>query len=491
MSRTNSVTPLVPEVTEVAPVNADHVNNGFTMRNTQAFELIPPITQSNGTPKISSRQQNNDIKVSDDQVHDKKNGGHLVVSLEPEENEKGRSSLDYRTDLDMDFYYCLRPLLLCMQFFGIWHGYIVDPLHNPPPKTLFKKIFNSKNYSVVVQIFLWFNAIRYFPSFFTGSLLDPQRLFAKVIFQVFTLQCALNSSVFFWCLSKPNKVAIFFHHFEVSIQTNPEARVDPRWLRRGSWVCAVIGCIFITIHFLNQGTNTMLPLELFRNNSVIFSAPMESSYPLQFLFLVIFVYDFAAWVFPLLFFILICLMLSRQFVLLDSRLEKSLRIARLDGCFPKDFEILRRQHEALATAVDTSNDGLFTFVNLVTYMTMAPLACFLLYRIISPVKYALGITGWVMYWTWIISIFINVIVASWIAALVSDRAHDPRERLFMVNLWNITNEEIMQMNVFLNRLSGDPIGYTIFDLVTITKPFILTIGGLLLTYYALISEFQG
>ena len=34
----------------------------------------------------------------------------------------------------------------------------------------------------------------------------------------------------------------------------------------------------------------------------------------------------------------------------------------------------------------------------------------------------------------------------------------------------------LQMNMFLSRLNGAEIGFTIFDLVTLTKPFILTVS---------------
>ncbi|XP_041470415.1 uncharacterized protein LOC121419973 [Lytechinus variegatus] len=482
MSR-SSISPLVENEAKNEVANA-WTNGTAPPMTPQRKELVelPPLKQSNGTPVNGTPLVKRHIVPP--------KAMETTVSLEIEENEKGMSSLDYRKDINMEFYLLLGPLIKCMSLFGLWHGYVVDPVHNPPPKTTFKRIFNQKNYCIFAQVLLWFNTLRYAPAFFVGSYIDPIKLVPKVIFSIFTLQCALNSSVFFYCLSKKDKVSIFFHHFELAIQSNPTTAVDKTWLKRASWACTVVAIIFMVVHCLNQAANAYLPIETFRNNSLVFIAPMYYSAPLHAFFGIIYLYNFAAWIFPLLFFVLICIILSRQFVKLDQRLERSLRKARIDGCFPKDFEVLRRQHEALATALDTSNDGLFTYVNLVTYATMAPLAVFLLYRIITSPSYQLGLSGWFFYWTWMINIFINVIIVSWIAAITSTKAHDPRERLFLVNLWNITNEEIMQMNVFLNRVSGDPMGYTIFDLVTITKPFILTIGGLLLTFYAIISEFN-
>ena len=413
MSRTNSVSPLVPDGNDNG--NLEEYRNGVAHHVNPAFEL-PPLKQSNGTPLTKRRLPDEERDESGQNA-----GRTVMVSMEPEENEKGRSSLDYRTDLDMEFYRLLGPLIKAMTFFGLWHGYVVDPLHNPPPKTTWKKVFNSKNYCVFVQILLWLNTIRYAPSFFVGSFLAPERTFVKVILQFFTLQCALNASVFFWCVSKKDKFAIFLHHFEVAIQCNPTTAVNAKWMKRGSRICLAVAIIFMTLHFFNQATTALAPLPIFRNNSLLFVAPFEYSIPLQFVMIVVFIFNFAAWIFPLLFYTFICVILSRKFVHMDLRLEKSLRKGRIDGCFPKDFEILRRQHEALATALDTSNDGLFTYVNLVTYVTMAPLACFLLYKIISPNPLPIGITGWIFYWTWMVSIFINVLLVSWIAALVNDR----------------------------------------------------------------------
>lgn len=415
MSR-SSVSPLVEDGAENEMGTAWTNGTAPSMIPTthEGFEL-PPLKISNGTPlngtPLTKRQTGETTKRPLE----------MTVSMEIEENEKGLSSLDYMKDIDMEFYALLGPLIKCMAFFGLWHGYVVDPLHNPPPKTRFKKIFNQKNYCILAQILLWFNTLRYAPAFFVGSYRDPIKIVPKVIFSIFTLQCALNSSVFFYCLSKKNKVSIFFHHFESAIQSNPVTAVDKKWLKRASWVCTIVAIIFVVIHCLNQAANAYLPIETFRNNSLVFIAPMYYSSPLHVFFGIIFLFNFAAWIFPLLFFVLICIILSRQFVKLDLRIERSLRKARIDGCFPKDFEVLRRQHEALCTALDTSNDGLFTYVNLVTYATMAPLAVFLLYRIITSPSYELGLSGWFFYWTWMINIFINVIIVSWIAAISSTK----------------------------------------------------------------------
>ncbi|PIK59937.1 hypothetical protein BSL78_03157 [Apostichopus japonicus] len=486
MSRSNSVGPLIGNLgTEetiesrgiTKPKNLPPINNS----NGNGIANDAVVTISNGMDKrpsdvsfeMSSKTSNDYIMDENDDLYD------LPFSVR------------YRDDLNLTFYHGMSPLLNAMRVFGLWHSNVIDPHGSKVTKRgLFRKIVNGKLYGVIVMIVLWLNFLRFVPSFFVGAVLDPDRLYFKMIYVTFLLQCALNHTAIFLAITRKSSICQFFHHWEVAIQSDHYNRINLKWLRRWCRIFAVVGIIYITSHILNQTFGVFGPIESIRNSSDIFVAPFSRHIALHLYVIISNIFGFASWIYTIFLFVTVCICFIRQFENFDARFARAITKARARNVFPENFEDLRHDHEDLCYAVRLCNDSLFTYLNLIAYGTMVPLACFLLYNLLFSNSISGHYSAYFMYIVWLLSIFVNICVVSWIAALVSSKAHDPREHIFKIDLKNVTMDQLLQMQTFLARLSNEPVGFSIYDLVVLTKPFILTIGGLGITYYALISEVQ-
>ena len=341
-----------------------------------------------------------------------------IASLGAADQLYGKAPMDCNEG-HVSLYKALLPIIKCMEVFGIWHSEAICPEKRQIKKSTLRKIFNSKNYSILVMILLWFNWLRFVPAFFVGSGLDPSILYFKVIYIAFLTQCALNQSVIFWTTSKPERMAAFFDHWEKNIQCNPVTAATVCWVRKRAIIFSVIGVIYVVLHTLNQSSSVFSPVEGIFNASQIFAAPFIPNAGIHLMIIIINIFNLAVWIYPIFLLIIFTMLLRRQFEELNDRIETAVNDASEKGIFPPNFAALRNQHNNLCIAVDKADKGMFTYLNVITYGTMVPLACFLFYNLIFSGGETRGITAYLMYIVWIISIFINVCVVSWIAALMS------------------------------------------------------------------------
>ncbi|XP_077981992.1 uncharacterized protein LOC144437000 [Glandiceps talaboti] len=463
------------------------------------------LSMSNSADQTKVRDKVN-YKVLEDGVNEIADNEDLDVDSrdktideeDADDDDEENDTLGYEVRDSLTFYEAMWPLILAMKMFGLWHSNnVIDPQsrkqNTDAKRGILKTIFCLRTYCIFVILVLWLNVFRYVPAFFYGppNAMLEEKLFAKVIYVAFLLQCAGNATVMFYATSKLDKLPKFFHHWEGRIQTSEENRVDLAFVRRRSVVFTVLAVIYIIFHLIYRSYCIFGPNEWMNNSTVVFVAPFPDSLSIHACFLVVDVFECASWVYSIFFYILICLVIRNQFQLFDKRLDKAVIIAyEKNGGMPENFEELRCQHQELCVAVNHSNGGLFTYINVIAYGTMLPLVCFLLHQLLFSQTYADDISDIMMYVIWLISIFINVPLVSWTAAIVNTRAHAPLNKTYNISVNNATSEELLMLNMFMSRLNGIAVGYTIFDLVTITKPFILTIAGLGVTYFALLAEFQ-
>ncbi|XP_038058171.1 uncharacterized protein LOC119729607 [Patiria miniata] len=467
MSRTNSVCPLVADESPPPPyATGNPPTNAYEMAQTTGSAVSFTVRS-----KMSSVDN-----------------GTGITDIAAQHQIMQDNDADDDSDIQLTYYEAMSPLFKFMQIMGLWHSEVINPSKR---KSKSRRILNARNYSILVLFLLWFNLLRFLPAFFVGPELDPSRLYFKVIYMTVLLQAALNASVNFWAASRKTMLRDYFVHFEKSIQRDPENKIDLGWLRGRAKAFTVVAVIYVTCHFLNQTVGVFGPVESIRNSTNIFVAPFNPHVVVHIICIYLNIYVFASWIFPLLYFLLTCQLMSRLFHDFDVRIGIDIQRATAAKIFPPTFEKLRRQHQYLCESVSLANSGLFTYISLITYVTMGPLACFMLYQLLFSQGIAGNVSAYLMYAIWLSSIFVNVCVVSWYAAVMSSKAHDAKDDCYVCCIDSVTNEQLMQMNMFLSRLNGEDIGFTIFDLVTLTKPFILTIAGLVLTYYAIISEFQG
>ncbi|XP_072013319.1 uncharacterized protein [Amphiura filiformis] len=92
--------------------------------------------------------------------------------------------------------------------------------------------------------------------------------------------------------------------------------------------------------------------------------------------------------------------------------------------------------------------------------------------------------------------FIRIITGFWLGdktslqyKFVPLKAHDIGNYIHDIGVFDISkNEDVVQIHMFLSKLNGPPIAFTLWNILPITKEFILTVVGVFITYYALVAQ---
>ncbi|XP_072013327.1 uncharacterized protein [Amphiura filiformis] len=90
---------------------------------------------------------------------------------------------------------------------------------------------------------------------------------------------------------------------------------------------------------------------------------------------------------------------------------------------------------------------------------------------------------------WALMVCINFAILGCFAAQVNEKAHDIGNYIHDIGVFDISkNEDVVQIHMFLSKLNGPPIAFTLWNILPITKEFILTVVGVFITYYALVAQ---
>ncbi|XP_070577621.1 uncharacterized protein [Ptychodera flava] len=387
------------------------------------------------------------------------------------ENGFGDNTVEYTYTSDLEtstFYKTLKPLLLSMSFFGLYQCSLKkDGLGNA------KRYFCTL-YSMFVVLLGWANFARYVASFWLDKDTNEEYHVAAIVSTVWLFQCAANGTVcFYLCMSA--KYSVFFQHFQRYCQSPTSfslgLNVDTRWLRKIVLVFVMICLGFVTSNvacllFLIYG-----PLESSRNETAIFLTPFDLSSHIAVQLTVIagYVVASASWVFPIAITCVVSMQLGRQFTKLTENLSRQVKNGTQGLNNMEDF---RTEHQHLSNSVRLA-DSIFAFLILLAVASNLPLACFLLFQLVVA-NHQFSILMSIMVGFWLLINFLNIGMISWSSAVMHEKAHNAEHSLHDIPLRSrIENHKMLQITLFISRLNGAPIAFTIWKLVPLTKPFIL------------------
>ncbi|GFO27965.1 odorant/gustatory chemosensory receptor-like 122 [Plakobranchus ocellatus] len=83
----------------------------------------------------------------------------------------------------------------------------------------------------------------------------------------------------------------------------------------------------------------------------------------------------------------------------------------------------------------------------------------------------------------------NVFIVGLIACHMASM-HSAGSTLQTIQTANMNQEQFGQLQMFLSKLNGPPMGFTIFGLITVTKELILTLFGLYITYGVVLLQLE-
>ncbi|XP_033735137.1 gustatory receptor for sugar taste 61a-like [Pecten maximus] len=149
---------------------------------------------------------------------------------------------------------------------------------------------------------------------------------------------------------------------------------------------------------------------------------------------------------------------------------------------------IRLKHLQLCKAVAILEQDTKYLIS-VNFCTNIFLICFILYQIVAT-NSTISLMGYITFSFWLVMNFSFISSLSITAAQVNEQAHSPLDYIFDVEMDDMSRSEALQLQLFLSKLNGPAIGFTVMGLITITKELILTLTGVVLTYFFLLLQFN-
>ncbi|XP_013393155.2 uncharacterized protein LOC106160930 [Lingula anatina] len=400
------------------------------------------------------------------------------------------------TQSQSEIYQLFKPFLALMSVLGLYHerrsGAKVHDAFLSDKKNSTAKLNWWKVYGVVAVVVLWLNAVRGFTAFDGSESLSSPFVFFKVLYVAYYIYCALLSTLCFHMCNQEDGLGTFWQEV-AQLEHEIPTIVKANGLRRVISVSAAFAIIFVLFNFVYMLSTTVIgaqfpffftPFDRFVNMTVMTT---ESGLVLGFTCLVGLIMSGAAYASVALF-VCVCYVHYCSFREFNAEFKEavkhSIKSERLI-----DLETYRRKHQKICRLMEISDDLFSAFVAF-TLVFSTGLLCLLIYILIyhfsavtSSVINIIAFTIW-------ISQFILQLTLISMGAFVNHQAHSPLSELHDIQLDPFKIDQLIPFQMFLNKLSVNPIGFSALGLFTIDKPTILTIIGMVLTYFFLMIQFQ-
>ncbi|XP_071793784.1 uncharacterized protein [Asterias amurensis] len=174
--------------------------------------------------------------------------------------------------------------------------------------------------------------------------------------------------------------------------------------------------------------------------------------------------------------------MSRMFDNFNEKLQNGISE---DGKLQFSFEKLRCEHQRLAKVVATGNEIFSPFLGFIVASSLAEIAT-LLYQI-TRYSSQPGVVIICAIWFFICGGSIGVLF--WFAVHIHEQAHDAENYVHDISVWDQSEEGTpIQVMLFFAKLHGKPITLTVWNWAAITRDFVLTVFGILVSYFVIVVQ---
>ncbi|XP_064628567.1 uncharacterized protein LOC135488064 [Lineus longissimus] len=384
---------------------------------------------------------------------------------------------EYYTDTTT--YIAMLPLLNAMKLFGLYHGR------------------HSRNgsacalvYSAVISFLLMTASLRMLLLFESNESFSPE-LFTKVAVTNWFILCMIQALSSFRVWYSKDKAPGFMTDYH-KLVAHCEIKHDcfARKLRKRAVIATSLAVSIVVI-------NTFLIAYLLATSRamdfVLSPLQMFKGYPswvrslLTGLATVNLTYTSAAWVLPLAFGHCISYVVRSELNCFNNAFSN--QIDR-NGAFDGDLSDYRSRHQAITRLVKEADDLLGVQISCSLICGLA-LEIFMLYNTLWDGSIRHDSMQLLSYIYWIAGSGLCLVIIIYDGAMVNSAAHQSLSRLHDIKLQKHSNiRDLTEITIFLNKLSGPPIGLTAIGLFVIDKPTILTAIGMFLTYFVIVVQFR-
>ncbi|XP_071078868.1 uncharacterized protein [Haliotis cracherodii] len=383
----------------------------------------------------------------------------------------------------------MKPLLMSMKLLGLYFdpqqdGNMLEQSQNGRKRisTRLLSFFSHQLYCYMVLLLLWFNFVRCFVGIFPLN----ERLPFRVIPTSWYLQCSLNATIMIISCQRLRHLRSFYNHWDSLFKNNVTNQIGCGFIcpikylkvaTSGGWTLFFINIAAVLIISLgNLSTSVLLLGDLVR--------PFPSERWAAVLNLILHTFDTGAWIFPVIFVVVVSRVIKGQFLRFGQVLSKQIKEA--EDHIPDRLPELRSRYTQLCQAVDIINRT-FKWILGLSFFLQVLLACFVSYQMITG-KYEMFTTLTYSYWLGSCFVIITLLTSS--SSDVHDAAHSLLEDIFQIGTKNATSELLGQLNLFVSKLTGTSTGFTAINFFVIKNEFLLTLCGLFITYFFLLLQFK-
>ncbi|XP_033123658.1 uncharacterized protein LOC117122239 isoform X1 [Anneissia japonica] len=369
---------------------------------------------------------------------------------------------------------------------------VIGVFHDPPFVDVGKLESTSwKSWHAIVSLLSVFNFVRYIPEIWKPDFY-PGLTYIEIIMSAFFFHCMCIIIAFYVMCSKKSGFLAFFEHNQKYCNS-----IDSRILRcvpgKKQTKVEVNIALAITVVYAAVCLAVLLvfALVLETPDYHIQSAPWTSTASLVITITIgtLVTNAFIAYTF---FFCLVCRYLKKQFKLLANTFSEMLLEYENGRCEFVDDQLyvsIRKQHNHLCDSVVKADDCFSVFL-LSICSTQIPLIIFLAYQcLFSPGS--IDTKFGYIFWLVLNCFFVGSVTIY--AALLNSEIHDFNDKVYRLTVFSTMpcNNRLIPIHMlFLSRLNGPPVGFSVFGLITINKEVLLTLVGMIFTYFTILVQFE-
>ncbi|ESO97566.1 hypothetical protein LOTGIDRAFT_152656 [Lottia gigantea] len=316
---------------------------------------------------------------------------------------------------------------------------------------------------------------------YSGSDEFDELLFFKIQSTIWTLENAVKMLGLMYALFKKNKLPLFFQLWTTTCKDKPlgkhlKAVMKFSLMISTNFVIVNISSLILAFLAVPELGDLFLhatwPGIVGSSNNLMFKVMFT---------ICVFVNSGIA-MYSVAFMIVLCFALSREFYEVTDEIKS---FVEKDGGFSGDLESIRLRHQGLCRMTNILDDS-FMVVIAIVYIADVPMSCIILYNAIY-VQHTLALTLLNVFW--MVILMVHMTIVSIVCALINVAAHTPLEELYRISASQLQNQQI-QLIMFMNRLTGGEVGLTAIKMFIINRPTILTVIGMLITYFVLLVQFK-
>ncbi|XP_078373108.1 uncharacterized protein LOC144656748 isoform X1 [Oculina patagonica] len=330
-------------------------------------------------------------------------------------------------------------------------------------------------FCAVVLLGQWFVVIQALTSVFYEGLAQMKMFYFLLIVIIWYLQTAACNTICLYVLPRGQKETSRLGQLFSNL-LSVKSHFSGMKMYKINLAIAIV-CAFVTLN-----TSFIVVLDCYGNSSVARFRPWNGLFAYRLIHFIFCALDGFAWALPFSLFYVSCEILVQIF----ESLEKKIRTESPDVL---TIEALRKDHRKFCETVALA-DKVFSPLVFVIVILDVPLMCINFHQLVkSPLSGDGNVIYIVSVLYWGIAVTGQLAFIMRCGVKVNDKIHG-----FYDTLQNISvadNKEHLELLHFLMHLRGEPIGLSVGGLVVINKSLVLSLVGIIISYFAVLVTLPG